>query len=124
MGSEMCIRDRLLTLVRMEWSGRVETKQEECEKDDEHFHLLYVIHTLRHTQVETRREFMRDIIRTIPESVYDQLTYCPSDGNEPDPKERQDEHDVLVDGGSGEDSDDDVFDDEELKGDLDFLAGA
>ena len=67
---------------------------------------------------------MSDVIRKIPESVYDQLTYCPSDGNDPDPKERQHDHDVLVDGGSGEDSDDDVFDDEELKGAVDFLADA
>ena len=117
------IGELLVCLLRAEWSGRVEQKQEDCDDHDEHYHLLHVIHTLRPTQVETRTDFMRDIVMKMPESYYNMLNYCPADTEGPENAEPQNDHDVIVDDGTDEDDDDDdLFDEEELKSAVDFLA--
>ena len=103
---------------------RPEPKKEPCPVNDDDFHILNILKSIRPTQSETRNEMIRDHILRISEAEFEKLHYEEKEDedrgeNESEDDENRDEERIV-----GEDDDDDARMASELSGAMQFLSKA
>ena len=123
----VAIAEILVSLIECEYHGAkdVDKKKEGCPVDEEEYHILALLATIRPTQASTRRDIIINNIINLTEEEFDKLN-TPEDGvenNDGDGDNGEDtngpEHPFMVD---DEDESDEMFREEELGSAINFLA--
>ena len=103
---------------------RPEPKKEPCSEDDDDFHVLNILKSIRPTQSETRDEMIREHILRISEAEYEKLHYQEKEDDDSGEIESEDEENPDEERIVGEDDEDEVRMASELSGAMQFLSKA
>ncbi len=103
---------------------RPEQKAEPNYEDDNDFHILNLLNSIRPTQAETRAEMVRDHILKLSAAEYEKLHYEQNEDDNGDENESEEEEDPDEERIVGDDDEDEVCLAKELSGAMQFLSKA